>query len=92
LLVRFGRHCIEAKVGIVTFNYDDFLDEALWRVKSVIRAFGEPYWHPDGGYGFFCRPSPSTVTDTDIYRDRSTALFKLHGSMNWRPILGARRP
>jgi hypothetical protein len=89
LLVRFGRHCIEAQVGIVTFNHDDFLDEALLRAKSVESP---PYWHPDGGYGFFCRPSVSRVVDANVYMDHSTPLLKLHGSMNWRPILGARRP
>jgi hypothetical protein len=92
LLVRFGRHCIEASVSIVTFNHDDFLDEALWRVKSVTNVLREPYWHPDGGYGFFCRPSVSRVVDAVMFMDRSTPLLKLHGSMNWRPILGARRP
>jgi hypothetical protein len=93
LLVRFGRHCIEAKASIVTFNYDDFLDEALWRVKSATGVGRDsPYWHPDGGYGFFCRPSESRVLSAVVYMDRTTPLLKLHGSMNWRPILGARRP
>ncbi len=94
LLIQFARHCIETETGIVTFNHDDFLDEALWRVKSVTSRGGAagPYWHPDGGYGFFCRPSVSRVVDSNAFMDQSTPLLKLHGSMNWRPILGARWP
>jgi hypothetical protein len=64
----------------------------LWRVKSVTQVLDELYWHPDGGYAFFCRPSVSRVADAEMFMDRSTPLLKLHGSINWRPILGARRP
>src|SRR3989442_15319419 len=52
------------------------------------------YWHPDGGYGFYCRPSLSSVRDFPVgWMDRtSMLLLKLHGSMNWRPLRGALAP
>jgi hypothetical protein len=34
LFVRFAWHCIEAGAAIGTFNHDDLLDEALWRVRE----------------------------------------------------------
>jgi hypothetical protein len=52
-----------------------------------------PYWHPDAGYGFFCRHAESTTSDTIRAMDRPAMhLLKLHGSVNWRPRLGAHRP
>ncbi len=92
----FARYVVDNRASIVTFNYDDIVDEALFRVRRLGRESKllkdtAPYWHPDGGYGFFCRPSTASVEDSDIFQDRaSTRLLKLHGSVNWRYRLGER--
>lgn len=91
----FARYCVEHRVTIITFNHDDVLDEAMWSVRRVhrIESASGPYWHPDGGYGFFCRPSENCVGDRPVVMDlESVLLLKLHGSVNWRPRRGARRP
>ena len=86
----FGRSVIAQGASIVTFNYDDVLDQALWEVHRATTAhMPSPYWHPDGGYGFFCRPSVTTVVDSAVFMDRPHALLlKLHGSINWYWRLG----
>jgi hypothetical protein len=87
----FARHVLSTGASILTFNYDDVLDEALWRVHEVLGDSPPPeaYWHPDGGYGFFCRPSLATVVDQSIFMDQPRSLLlKLHGSMNWYSRLG----
>ena len=54
---------------------------------------GIKYWHPDGGYGFFVRPSEVMVKDTNRYMDTtSMSLLKLHGSINWYPRNGEKPP
>lgn len=79
-VVAFGRHCADINATCVTFNYDDLLDAALFTTK---------HWNPHWGYGFFCRPSTSTVCDlTRGPRGSDLALLKLHGSVNWWPRLG----
>jgi hypothetical protein len=85
--------CVENSINCVTFNYDDVLDEALWKVRPVDSDIGFPYWHPDGGYGFFCKPSTDTVEDSQSHMDvTSMRLFKLHGSVNWHARLGSSKP
>jgi len=96
-LVAFADYCVNSRVTCITTNYDDLLDEALYEVSDVSNIRGvpdKPYWHPDGGYGFFCRPSYSTVQDTDVFMDVSVSmhLLKLHGSINWRPRRGSQQP
>lgn len=93
-LIDISRHCIHNRITCITFNYDDVFDRALWQVERVEdEIYGRPYWHPDGGYGFFCKPSLSSVYQTRVFMDRSAMLLlKLHGSMNWRPKRGARQP
>jgi hypothetical protein len=94
-LGKFARHCVENKITCITFNYDDVLDQAFWEVEKVEYGVGggRPYWHPDGGYGFFCRVADSTVASTPQRMDKtSMLLLKLHGSMNWRVKLGSARP
>lgn len=96
-LAAFAAHVIASRATCITFNYDDLLDEALWRVRSVHFADfylpAGPYWHPDGGYGFYCRPSSSCVRDRTGMIDLSTSrLLKLHGSTNWFPRRGSRPP
>ena len=89
-LKKFGEYCVEGGNSCITFNYDDFLDEALWDGTDGIP---EKHWHPDGGYGFFCKPSTDCVRNFDGYKDiTSMSLLKLHGSVNWRPRLGWNTP
>ena len=84
-ILKFARHCGEVKATCITFNYDDYLDYAL-------RVTGE--WHPESGYGFFCRPASSTVSDhySETGNYSSLNLLKLHGSINWRSKLGYSAP
>ncbi len=98
-LESFARFVIEREASVVTFNYDDVLDEALWKVAEsranerqkpgILNALIKREWHPDGGYGFYCRPSSSCVKDQPGYMDPTrTFVLKLHGSINWRSRLG----
>jgi len=93
-LAKFAQYCINNNIDCVTFNYDDILDEALWQVKRTTSIMTTTqYWHPDGGYGFFCRPSICCVTDTDIRMDvTAMRLLKLHGSVNWYARFGSAKP
>lgn len=92
-LATFAHVCVNKGVTCVTFNYDDVLDQALWEVKPLYRSnpwHAQPkHWHPDGGYGFFIRPSSVAVNESNIYMDTtSMLLLKLHGSINWYPRKG----
>lgn len=98
-LERFAKHCVENGNHCITFNYDDLLDKALFDANPLYEVDdaaerGEiAYWHPDGGYGFFCKPSEVCVSDVGISMDKSAMLLlKLHGSMNWRIRKGYSRP
>lgn len=93
-LAELAKYCILNGVNCITFNYDDVFDQALWEVRrEVMFPSSEPYWHPDGGYGYFCRPSEVCIQDVNVYMDRtSMLLLKLHGSVNWRIRLGASSP
>lgn len=80
----FARHCAETGATCITFNYDDFLDESLFRSAP---------WNPDWGYGFFCRSSSTAVSTLGGDRLISRLLLlKLHGSVNWRARLGSGAP
>lgn len=93
----FARYCVENRIPVVTFNYDDGLDRALWNVQCLEQPYPNedriPYWHPNGGYGFFCRPAESCVWDhqAGMFND-GPVLLKLHGSVNWRIKKGSQRP
>lgn len=92
-----ARHCIKNSITCLTFNYDDVLDEALARAalaNPVSNLFGEKYWHPDGGYGFFCQSSTSCIGEASSSSNTATSmsLLKLHGSINWRIKLGFTSP
>jgi hypothetical protein len=92
-LYRFAGHCVFDGVDCITFNADTFLDEALWWANPTIGVPDEPYWHPDGGYGFFCRPASSVVSNEGVFMDiTAMRLLKMHGSFNWFPLKGSSRP
>ncbi len=92
-LAAFARYCVENEITCITFNYDHVLDKALWEVKRAVGGVPPPYWHPDGGYGFFCKPSEICVRNVDVFMDpASNLLLKLHGSMNWRILRGRAQP
>lgn len=80
-LEKFAKYCIDNGTNCITFNHDDYLDEALWRVS----ADSNKCWHPDYGYGFFCRSSESLLRAWSFGpNDIPMSLLKLHGSINWR--------
>ena len=83
-LNKFAGYCAKGLWHCVTFNYDDFLDQALATTLQ---------WSPYGGYGFHCPSSLSTVAVWDEGISGSgLLLLKLHGSVNWRPKLGHASP
>ena len=83
-LNRFAKFCASNRCSCITFNYDDFLDEALDQTLS---------WSPDRGYGFFCQSSKEVVASSQSQQVGSwLLLLKLHGSVNWRPKLGYASP
>ncbi len=90
-----AHYCIDKGINCLTFNYDDFFDQSLWETHKIHGeiAGSNPYWHPDGGYGFFCKPSTDCICAGHAFMDQ-TAMFllKLHGSVNWRIRRGAASP
>ena len=95
-LISFANYCLKNRIHCVTLNYDDVLDEALFKAAENSDKFAQPQvlWHPDGGYGYFCRPSDVCVEDTMVQMDLdvSMELLKLHGSINWFPKIGYSPP
>jgi hypothetical protein len=85
-LLPLATYCINNAVDCVTFNYDDVLDEVLYSVRQPPPGRPVSYWHPNGGYGLFCRPSLTTISGLygDVMHSSTIQLLKLHGSMNWR--------
>jgi len=90
----FARYCVSNNITCITFNYDDVFDKAIWEVAGSHTPMGKPYWNPDGGYGFFCRPSRCVVEDMQVQMEIKPAmlLLKLHGSINWYPRRGYTQP
>lgn len=94
LIYAFAKHCVTNEIDCVTFNYDDLLDQALYEQRSKMKPIPPiplKHWHPDGGYGFYCRPAYSLIQlKASSHMDfTSMYLLKLHGSINWRIKLGA---
>ena len=72
--------------SIISFNYDCLIDDAL-------RKSSRPVWSPKYGYGFPnpARIDPATARHWSIpgvttTQNATIRLFKLHGSLNWRPL------
>ena len=93
-LAALGKYCILNGITCITFNYDDVFDQALWEFARAVNFMEKPaYWHPDGGYGFFCKPSVACIGDVQARMDwTSMLLLKLHGSVNWRIRRGFPQP
>ncbi len=82
-LKRFAEFCNTNNCCCITFNYDDFLDEALARFRG---------WNPYSGYGFVCPSSRDIYEIEPSIPEVAFLLLKLHGSINWRPKLGNASP
>ena len=55
-LKRFAKYCEANGCCCITFNHDDFLDEALAQTGG---------WNPYWGYGFFCPSSLDTIASPE---------------------------
>lgn len=86
-LEKFAEYCYINHITCITFNYDDVLDEALHK------SAGDE-WEPDGGYGFFLKPSEQCIRQEPRHEKGNPAilLLKLHGSINWRVKRGSSHP
>ena len=101
-LLKFAAECVTNKISCITFNFDDFLDQALYEARKSFGASteteisGDSYlnqWNPLDGYGFFCKPADSLVSGGGFGASPSSMLLlKLHGSLNWRLKLGTPLP
>lgn len=94
-LRRFANYCVKSHTVCITFNYDEFFDQALASVSHVHagRHAAPLRWHPNSGYGFFAKPSEQLVQEhPDLMENVSTLLLKLHGSANWRVRKGESHP
>jgi hypothetical protein len=87
----FADFCLRTGSHIVSFNYDDVLDQALVE-KSEDRK-GDVTWDPANGYGFLCK-DPLAMLGGSVYGLAPSPLYllKLHGSVNWRVKLGSAKP
>jgi hypothetical protein len=88
---QFAAKCFEERASVITFNYDDLLDRALFLATRKIHGYRG--WDPDIGYGFLCRGA-TQLLGGGVYASemQSTIVLKLHGSVNWRARLGAAKP
>lgn len=88
-LSAFAKFVLKNEASIVTFNYDDILDQELYRAPRE----RQEQWHPDTRYGFYCRHSRAIVAESpnSPQAAHKSLLLKLHGSVNWRSRLGESR-
>jgi len=89
-LHKFAAHCVRNSIDCLTFNYDDLLDRAL--ADPTVR-YSDHRWNADRGYAFPCLDAEACVLEGLQYQGpTSMALYKLHGSINWRIPLGTGEP
>ena len=79
-LLKISLQILSNKINCISFNYDTILDHALF--SSV--QDNNSNWHPDTGYGFYCKMLGQGITEYILGID--VLLLKLHGSLNWRKI------
>jgi hypothetical protein len=60
----FAIGCMRENATCITFNYDDLLDEALWRNEP---RYVSSAWAPDWGYGFPCQSSEACVRGPAVF-------------------------
>jgi len=90
-LSNFAKYCLTNDVTCITLNYDDLLDEALYRAGKLETA--DRHWDPLDSYGFYCRHCLTLIQELLFPSNPNTPLLlKLHGSINWYPILGRPEP
>lgn len=88
-LEEFASYCLNIGATCITFNYDDILDAAFYKLGRN----GPLIWGPDAGYGFFCRPAQILTDLMRVFMDRTNSLLlKLHGSINWHVLRGTQPP
>lgn len=89
----FAAYCLLRRVNFITFNYDEILDESLEHMSKVMTT-GERKWHPNRGYGFYCKPARNLAGIPTLESNPRSmpVVLKLHGSMNWFPRRGAAPP
>lgn len=101
-LLAFADACVSHSIPCITFNYDDFLDQALYEIRKPLGQSASTSFPPDTylnqwnllhGYGFYCEPAESCVYSGGLGApDSSMFILKLHGSLNWRLKLGTPSP
>ncbi len=101
-LLKFAKYCINNHVNCITFNYDDIFDFALNNASIQLARGSDGFWPknskgwcPEGGYGFFCKPADSFLgyhKGDLFFRQTYMLLLKLHGSINWFPVIGSEEP
>jgi hypothetical protein len=83
-LKAFALYCLRNQINCITFNYDDLLDEALFKAaRPESKKGGDPEWELSDGYGFHCQSSRGGP-EYYYHKNSSVVLLKLHGSINWR--------
>ena len=88
----FALQCFSTNRAVLTFNYDDLMDEAFFRASNKERDQSWD-WHPNNGYGFQCRDARVTIGFSNDMRGKgSPVILKLHGSINWKVRAGATPP
>ena len=76
ILKPFIKKIKERDVKIISFNYDLIIERALFDVDI---------WKPKDGYGIDFKDFPNITKSHDI--ESKIPIYKLHGSLNWRPDL-----
>lgn len=94
--VKFAQYCLANKIDCITFNYDEFFDEALLEAQkpSGANPFPGSLWNPDWGYGFYCKRVDCAILNASYSspNHEQMRLLKMHGSLNWWLFRGTSKP